>query len=317
MHLRSLRVFCDVVRRRSFSLAAVDNCMTQSAASQAVQQIEESLDLQLIDRSRRPFILTPDGQRFFDGVSLMLRQYDSLLDELKHDKEEVKGHVAIASIYSVGLSYLPAIEETFRLQYPEVEYDVKYAQPNEVYRLVEQGTVDFGLISYPEQTKAVQMIHWRDEKMVIIASPRHKLASQPEVAPKALSQCAFVAFAPELRIRQEVDRHLRALDIRGRVSVELDNIDSIKNAVTVNSGLGIVPERTVRQEVATGTLRIIKCPLFEMIRPLGIIQRRGMPVSRAARAFIEALMSDAAAQLEVDTVNNATVATKLPAAAVP
>ncbi len=92
--------------------------MTQSAASQTVQNIEEYLSVQLIDRSKRPFVLTDEGQRIFDGLSSVLRQFDSLVNEIRQSGDEVNGHVTIASIYSVGLSYLPAIEEAFAAKFP-------------------------------------------------------------------------------------------------------------------------------------------------------------------------------------------------------
>jgi len=300
MHIRGLRVFCDVVKRRSFSLAAEDHGMTQSAASQTVQHLEDFLKVQLIDRSKRPFILTSEGQRFFDGISALIRQFDTLVNEIRQSGEDVNGQIAIASIYSVGLSYLPSIEEAFKKQYPDVSYTVQYAHPHEVYRMVEQGTVDFGLISYPEASKTTQATHWRDERMVLVASPRHRLAAQNKVTPQLLSECGFVAFVPQLRIRQEVDRQLRSHGISGRVVVELDNIDSVKHAVMVNSGIAVVPERTIQNEVASKSIRILECPGLEITRPLGIIQRRSVAVSRPSRAFLELLMSDVAVDVGSD-----------------
>jgi DNA-binding transcriptional LysR family regulator len=302
MHIRGLRVFCDVVKRRSFSLAAADHGMTQSAASQTVQHLEDFLKVQLIDRSKRPFLLTSEGQRFFDGVSALIRQFDTLVNEIRQSGEEINGQIAISSIYSVGLSYLPAIEEAFKKHYPNVSYNVQYAHPHEVYRMVEQGTVDFGLISYPEASKTIQATHWRDERMVLVASPRHRLASQGTVSAAALSECGFVAFVPQLRIRQEVDRHLRAHGISGRVVVELDNIDSVKHAVMVNSGIAVLPERTVQQEVGSNSIRILDCPGLDITRPLGIIQRRSVAVSRPARAFLELLMSDVAVDVSPEEI---------------
>jgi DNA-binding transcriptional LysR family regulator len=224
----------------------------------------------------------------------LIRQFDSLVSEIRQSGEDVNGQISIASIYSIGLSYLPTIVETFKKDYPDVDYNVQYVHPHDVYRMVEQGTVDFGLVSYPEASKTIQATHWRDERMVLVASPRHRLSSQTTVTPESLSECAFVAFAPQLRIRQEVDRHLRAHGISVRVVVELDNIDSVKHAVMVNSGIAVLPERTVKGEVASHSLRVLDCPGLNILRPLGIIQRRSVAVSRPSRAFLELLMSDVA-----------------------
>ena len=88
--------------------------MTQSAASQSVQHLEDFLSVQLIDRTKRPFVLTAEGQKFYDGLAGVLRQFDSLVDEVRlggsTSGEEVTGHVVVASIYSIGLCYLPVAE---------------------------------------------------------------------------------------------------------------------------------------------------------------------------------------------------------------
>ena len=129
--------------------------------------------------------------------------------------------------------------------------------------------------------------------MVLVASPRHRLASlnQP-IRPEDLSQVALVAFAQNLKIRQEIDKQLRQLGVTMRIAVELDNIDSVKHAAVVNSGVAILPKLTVQNEVAAGSLKMLACEGLNLTRPLGIIQRRDVSMSRAARSFIELIQSN-------------------------
>jgi DNA-binding transcriptional LysR family regulator len=291
-----LKVFYDVVRKRSFSHAAVEHGMTQSAASQSVQHLEDFLSVRLIDRSKRPFVLTAEGQKFYDGLAGVLRQFDALVDEVRlggSESGDVTGHVVVASIYSMGLSYLPVLEEKFEKAFPSASFAYQLAHPHEVYRMVEQGTVDFGMLSYPDMNHpALQTTLWRHEPMVLVASPRHRLASMGKISPQALSQVGLVAFAGNLRIRQEIDKELRALGVTMRVVVELDNIDSVKHAAIVNSGVAFVPKLTVANELASGSLTLIECDGLELTRPLGIIQRRDVSMSRAARNFLDLIMKN-------------------------
>lgn len=268
--------------------------MTQSAASQSVQHLEEFLGVKLIDRTKRPFILTPEGQKFYDGLSGILRQFDSLVDEVRLGNTittGVIGHVVVASIYSMGLSYLPTLQEQFSKRCPSATLTSQLAHPHEVYRMVEQGTVDFGMVSYPETTHSVQCSKWRDEPMVLVASPRHRLSALPHrIRPDDLSQVGLVAFAANLRIRQEIDKQLRTLGVTMRIVVELDNIDSVKHAAIVNSGVAILPKLTVQNELLAGSLKMLECEGLELTRPLGIIQRRDVSLTRAARSFMELIM---------------------------
>ena len=72
MHLETLRLYCDVVRLRSFSRGAEQNFVSQSAASQAVQQLERQLGVALIDRTKRPFVVTPEGEAFYAACRALL-----------------------------------------------------------------------------------------------------------------------------------------------------------------------------------------------------------------------------------------------------
>ena len=291
MHLRNLRVFCDVVARHSFSKAAADNDMTQSGASQAVQQLEEYLRVQLIDRSKRPFVLTPEGSAFHVGCLKILRQFDSLADEVRSIGREITGQASIASIYSIGLSYLPDIKRTVSRRYPKAEVRFQFGHPDEVYRLVEQGIVDFGLVSYPKSGKAITAIAWREERMILAAARSHPLARADQVAPSDLASQSLVAFAPNLKIRHEIDRYLRQLGITMQIAAELDNIDSVKHAMEVNTAVAFLPEPSVREEIEAGSVVAIHCPWLNLQRPLGVVFRRHDTMSKTAREVMELILN--------------------------
>lgn len=293
MHLRNLKVFCDVVGRNSFSKAASDNAMTQSGASQAVQQIEEYLQVQLIDRSKRPFILTAEGSAFYAGCLQILRQFETLTEEVRSIGHDLTGRASVAAIYSVGLSYLPNLQKAFKARYPKAEVRYQFAHPDEIYRLVEQGMVDFGLVSYPQSSKSISATDWLEETMQLFAPAQHPLCSSPEVQPSDLSSESLVAFAPNLRIRHEIDRYLRQLGITMQIAAEFDNIDSVKHAMEVNSAVAFLPEPTVREEVEAGHLVVLKSPWLKLTRPLGLIQRRNSTLGRTARGVIELILENA------------------------
>ena len=84
MHLKALRVFCDVVGRRSFSRAAKEHGITQSGVSQMVAQLEQDLGVKLLDRSKRPFVLTPEGEFYYEGCRDLVQQLSALEEEVRH-----------------------------------------------------------------------------------------------------------------------------------------------------------------------------------------------------------------------------------------
>jgi DNA-binding transcriptional LysR family regulator len=294
VQIRNLKVFCDVVARHSFSKAAEENGMTQSGASQAVQQLEDFLQVQLLDRSKRPFVLTSEGEVFYSGCCKLVRQFENLSEEVRSLGQEISGRATVAAIYSVGLSYLPDVQKELKQRFPKTEVRFQFCHPDEVYRAVEQGSVDFGLVSYPQQSKAISATHWRDEPMVLVAPAGHPLTERGRVTPEDLGLEALIAFAPNLRIRHEIDRYLRSIGITMPIAAEFDNVDSVKHALELNGAVAFLPRPAIVEELESGTLVSLPCDWLTLQRPLGVIQRRDTSLGRTARALYELLLEKVA-----------------------
>ncbi len=292
MHLKSLKIFCDVVYRRSFSRAAEENDISQSGASQVVHQLERRLGVKLVDRSKRPFTLTPEGEVYYDGCRKLLEKYDALEEEVRTLHEEVAGRVRVASIYSVGLSHMNRYLQLFLGQYPKANVRLEYLHPHRVYEAVENDQADLGLVSYPKSSRTVKAILWREEPMVLVCAPTHPLAKRTQIDLKELNGLSIVGFDLDLTIRREIDRALHLHDVEVRVTMEFDNIETIKRAIEIDAGVSLLPQPTVLREVEAGTLAAVPLATDELIRPLGILHRRGKDLGVTVRRFIDLLRSE-------------------------
>lgn len=300
MQIRALKVFCEVAGRRSFSRAADAQGLTQPSVSQIVQQLEESLGVRLIDRSQRPLGLTSEGNLYYQGCQKLLHEYDALEERIRSSREEINGRVRIASIYSVGLSHMNRHIRDFMSEHPESSVQIQYQHPSEVHRLVEQGEVDLGLVSYPRSSSSIEATAWREETMSVVCAPEHPFASRDGVAVEELDGVDFIAFDVHLQIRREIDRLLAQHGVKASVRQVFDNVETMKRAVEINLGVALLPEPTVAREVELATL--VSRPLagVELMRPLGVIRHRGWPLGRAAEAFFKYLLicDDSAAGAE-------------------
>ena len=285
MHLRTLELFCTIAEQRSFSKAAAVHHLTQSAVSQAMQHLEESVGTQLIDRSKRPLVLTPAGKMYLGGLRGILRSYERLEQEVRSTSRQLSGQVSIGSIVSVGLSYMPEASEAFARLHPEVDVRTDFGSNDRVFEMTSEGEVDFGLVSFPRNTKDLQFVPWQREPMRLVCSAEHKFATQHEVALSQLMGIEMIGFDPGLQLRQEIDQCLSKAGVTVKVRMEFDNADSMIRAIQANRGIGIVPEAAVRRETANGSLRVVACRELRMTRPLGIIFRRSGRLSRAASEF--------------------------------
>ena len=179
-------------------------------------------------------------------------------------------------------------------RFPDAQLRVDYLRPEKVYAAVEGDEAGLGLVSYPEPAKEIAVIPWCQEEMVVAVSPDHPLARVREVRPSDLTGLDFIGFDEELPIRREVDRFLRENGVEVNRTLHFDNLQMIKEAVAIGSGVSIVPARVLQAEIEMG--RIVAVPMVApgLERPLGIIYRRRKKFNRATQAFLD-LLQDAPA----------------------
>lgn len=306
MNLKSLKIFCDIISRRSFSRAAEDNGISQSGASQVVGQLENRLGVQLIERSKRPLVPTREGKVFLEGCRKLLAAYDALEDEVRTLHNEVAGRVRVAAIYSVGLHHMSSYLQEFRAQHPKAHVRLEYLHPERVLESIENGEADLGIVSYPRSNRLVEAEPWREEAMVIVCAPSHPLAEADETPLAAIAGLPMVGFDADLVIRHEIDRVLDGHGVEVEVAMEFDNIETIKRAIEINAGIAILPEPTVLREVAAGTLARVRIADADaarlLVRPLGIIRSRNRQLAPTAQRFLDLLRGHAADLEEVPAV---------------
>ena len=290
MNYENLKLFRDIAQSHSFSRGAAMNGISQSAASQHVQELERSLGVELLDRSTRPLVVTPAGRLYGEFCRDILRRKEDFEAALQRMRQEVEGTLRVAAIYSVGLSEMVSLEQEFARRQPEAKLEVQYLRPERIYEAVLAGEVDLGLISYPETRRDITVIPWRREEMVLAVSPEHPLANHRDsVPPRELQGADFISFDDDLPIRRHMDRFLKEHGVEVNVTLHFDNIQMIKEAVMHRVGVSIMPARIMKDDVEQGRLAAVRIADATLFRPLGIIHRKKKRFHRVAQAFLDLL----------------------------
>ncbi|MEZ5356818.1 MAG: LysR family transcriptional regulator [Bryobacteraceae bacterium] len=287
--LDHLRLFRDIAATRSISKASEMNDISQSAASQHLQELERQWGVELINRKTRPIGLTHAGKRYHEFCREVVRLYQEFQGELAGIKGSVEGVCRVAAIYSVGLSELTGFERVFRQWHPECELEMQYLRPERVYEAVLADRADIGLVSYPEAKRELTVQPWRQERMVVAMRPDHRLAKKAQVTPQDLAGEDFIGFDDELPVSREIRRYLREADVEVEQVMHFDNIQSMKEAVALGSGISILPEPILAPDIEQGRLRGIALADPGLVRPLGIIRLRRKRLNRACESFLSLL----------------------------
>jgi DNA-binding transcriptional LysR family regulator len=289
MQIESLKVFCDLAETESFTKAAQINSVTQSAVSQQISSLERIFKSLLIERSKKRFRLTREGQVLYDYSKQIIQTYESLDSRLQELKDIISGTIRVATIYSIGLHDLPPYVKKFMKNYPTVSIHVEYRRANQVYDDVLSNVVDLGLVAYPVKDSKLETVPLRKEPLVLICHPQHPFAKLKSIKLKNLADQKVIGFEPDIPTRKALDKILREYGVEIKHIMEFDNVETVKRAVEIDAGISIVPLGTVTQEINKQTLAAIEIEDGEFFRPLAAIYKKNKVLSPAMKQFLATL----------------------------
>ena len=289
MQIESLKVFCDLAETESFTKSAQINKITQFAVSQQISALERHFKTTLIERSRKRFRLTIEGQVLYDYSKQIILSYESLHNKVDEIKNIVSGNIRVATVYSIGLHELPDHIKRYLKAHPTVNIRVEYRRSNQVYDDVVGNTVDLGLVAYPTTDARLTVIHLKNDPLVLVCHPRHPLAGVRSMKIKGLAGHKFIAFDPDIPTRRAIDRTLKEHKVEVKTVMEFDNIETVKRAVEIDAGVAILPHNTILSELEKKTLAEVIIEDVQLYRPIAAIHKKTKVLSPAAREFITLL----------------------------
>lgn len=289
MQIESLKVYCDLAETESFTKAAQINGVTQSAVSQQISSLERQFKSLLIERSKKKFRLTREGEVLYEYSKKIIALYDSLHSKLQEIKDIISGNIRVTTIYSIGLHDLPPYIKKFLRAYPTVHVHVEYRRADQVYDDVLSNVVDLGLVAYPAKDNRLDMVPLRKDPLVMICHPQHALCKLKNIKLKQLAGQNFVNFESDIPTRKALDRLFREAGVHVENVMEFDNIETVKRAVEIDAGVSIVPAVTVTEEIAKGALVAVPFDDPEVCRPIGVIFKKNKVLSPAMKQFIATL----------------------------
>ena len=158
-----------------------------------------------------------------------------------------------------------------------------------LYELVLTGAIDIGLVAVPKKDRRLEVYDFDQEPLVLACSTKHHLAKESQIDISKVQYERFIGFEKHIPTREWIDNILNRYNISVRPVMEFDNIETIKRAVEINSGVSIMPKTAMEQELSAGTLKAIDFSNENFVRPIGIIIRKNRILNKAGRGFVELL----------------------------
>ena len=285
INLNHLFYFYEVARHGSFTRAARELLVSQSALSVQIKALEVSLGAALFDRRRAGVSLTDAGQRAFTAAERIFADVDQLVADFRQGDRRVPGTVSVGTVNSIGIYMLPDLLTAFRAKYPDVRVRLDFRESERVMDQLYQGKTDLAIVpwqrAYPDLAPTVLT----RQKLFLVAPPDHPLASAQALSPHDLEAHAFVGYHEGMHTRAMIDALFKRMSLNVEYSIESSNAATIKQMVLAGMGIAFLPEMAVVGELRRGHLVRLDVPPLVMHQDVTLYTRRNRALSRTATDF--------------------------------
>lgn len=294
MNIETLKVFRDLVDTGSFSKTAELNYISQSAVSQQIKKLELVLKCKLFSRLANKIALTPCGDKFYETSKRIVLLYGNSLVSIKQlSVSKTTEEVKISTIYSAGVYLLQGYIRKFMAAHPRTKVSVEYRRFSQIQGDIVSGRADFGIMACPyRKLQGITMLPIGEDEMVLLTGMSDKLARKHSVGVKEVDGLDFISFDKVFPSRKYVDDFFKKHSVRVNIKMELDNIETIKTAVSSGAGLSILPLSAVREEERGNKLHIARFTDAEVSRPLYLIYNKSRKLPVSAKAFLGILQEN-------------------------
>jgi DNA-binding transcriptional LysR family regulator len=290
MDTRQLAAFCEVVDRRSFSLAAEKLGVTQPAVSLQVRSLEKRLGTQLLDRSGRRVEPTEAGLRLYRGAQRLLALEEQLVEDVSGAEDgELQGELAIGASTGPGGIVMAVLLCEFQRRHPGLHVALHVHDTQRIVELVAERSLELGVVGAVTRQRGVQFEAFFRDEVILVCPPGHPFAGRTVTLDELRAE-PLIAMQEGAGVRQVLEEELRAQGLRLRdldVRLELGLQESVKTAVQRGYGLTFISRTSVEAELAAGTLAAAHVEGFAPVREIVLVRASGRPATRAAQAFLD------------------------------
>jgi DNA-binding transcriptional LysR family regulator len=293
MHLtlRQLQIFNAIAECGSTIAAAQRVCLSQSATSAALKELESAVGTPLFDRVGRRLMLNDAGRSLWPAAQGLLERAQELEDSLRTGRGAMPVTLRLAASTTIGNYLLPALMLEYRHQSPQVRIELRIGNTHDAAQAVADFESDIGFIEGPCHQPDLLVQPWLDDEMLIVAAPHHPLAqaaSRERLNTRQLRQAPWLLREPGSGTREAVENallpHLHALPS----DLVLGGSEAIKNAVMHGLGISCLSRCVVRDALDDGRLVSLPTTLPHLTRQFSLVRHRNKHLSPALREFLDA-----------------------------
>ncbi|MEO5958528.1 MAG: LysR family transcriptional regulator [Opitutaceae bacterium] len=285
---RQIHAFAALARRGSFTLAAKDLFLTQSAVSHAIKALEDDLGCRLLDRVGRRVLLTQAGEQFLRHTEKILREMETARAGIETLTKWGHGRLRVGASTTACQHILPTVMREFRQSYPKCVIRIEPGDHSQQLDLLRSGQIDLALIIEPPGAGLAEYTFvplFQDELRFLVA-PLHLWAKLGRAPHEAIEGETLVLYNKTSHTFRLVNEYFREDKITLTNFIELGSMEAIKELVKIGIGVGVLAPWIAREELENGSLVSLPLGARKLRRRWGVAHLKGRRLALAEETFV-------------------------------
>lgn len=287
MELRDLEVFLALVNHLNFTHAAQEIHLSQSSVSVRIRRLQEEVGVKLFEQVGKKILLTEAGRLFETHSRRVIAAQSDMQQAMEAYRGLEQGSLRIAASTTPGMYLVPRIIAEFKRQHPKIAIRLSIKNTRQVEEDIVKNEFDIGFVGGHLISDEIEAFAWLRDELVLVLSPGHPLARMKHIKPSDLENEIFINREPGSATRALIEKHFPMPNRAVSTAMELDNPESVKQAVMSGLGVAFVSYSAIKTELKAKRLVARRIQGVHIDRELRIIYRKGKHLSRAAGALIE------------------------------
>lgn len=281
------RIFNVVSSNKSFSKAAQQLYMTQSAVSQSISKLEKELHMKLFHRTSRGVALTPEGSILHEHVNSALGIIQAAEDKLSEFNMLKSGHLRIGVGDTISRYFLLPYLEEFHEEYPGITLNILNRTTSEIIHLIKSGKADIGICNLPVKDDQIEVVPCKEIQDIFVCGEKYKELAEKPISLELLMKQPLIFLERKSNSRMFVENFLKERGYQVSPVFELGSYDLVLEFTKINLGISCVIKEFAKDYLDRGDLYEVKLEEEIPKRSIGICYLKNVPLSRAANKFME------------------------------
>lgn len=284
---RQLRAFVTLARKGSFTLAAKELYLTQSAVSHSMRALEEEMGCRLLDRLGKKVVLTEAGEALLQHAERILREMRTARDSLGQLGKWGHRRLRLGASTTACQYLLPEILRSFKKEYPHCLIAIEPCDTERAMELLEMRAIDIALSMEPMRLERVDFLPLFQDEMQFIISPNHPWATKGQIERSELAKENYILYAKKSYTFRLVQSYFAAEEVVLNTVMEMGSVDAIKEMVKLDLGVTILAPWVTRKELEERTLVAMPLGRRKLRRVWGLTHLKARRLSLLEETFIK------------------------------